>query len=348
MLFKWWKLGHEDRPRIWRLYGWFSGLATCGSCIGIVSWVAYMQFIVNNFTASELLRDKNDFTNNLRFADYARWKAAYLVTYAVEFLCLSAAQLMVLDRMSEFAAARVSDTARWVTAGRGVMAVVVLGNAVGLAGNMAAAARMSAVSERSMAAFEQFAANNRSLGVYFALQSKQLNDEAETISSVQAFCEAVVLLIIVLAFAVVGITCLTRVKLMLRVGGADAAAVAAGKQVRSQILGTTATLFVAFLLRSVFAFMDAVSGAASNGSNSCRGNTIGFCNATCYNTYTHMESWMTRTPEFRVSIVLISFPVSLLVALWGMTSGLMRRLMMRNSTRRDVEVSGESRVMVDK
>jgi hypothetical protein len=347
MLFKWWKLGHEDRSRIWRLYGWFSGLAACGSCIGIVSWVAYMQFIVNNFTASELLRDKNNFSNNLRFADYARWKAAYLVTYAVEFLCLSAAQLMVLDRMSEFAAARVSDTARWVTAGRGVMAVVVLGNAVGLAGNMAAAARMSAVYERSMLAYEQFAANNRSLGEEFAFQSKRLNDEAETISSVQAFCEVVVLLIIVLAFAVVGITCLARVKLMLRVGGADAAAVSAGKQVRSQILGTTATIFVAFLLRSVFAFMDAVSGAVSNSSNSCRGNTVGLCNATCYNMYTHMENWMTRTPEFRVSIVLISFPVSLLVALWGMTSGLMRRLM-RNSTQRDVEVSGESRIMVDK
>jgi hypothetical protein len=309
-----------------------------------------MQFIVNNFTASELLRDTNEqrqISNNLRFADYARWKAAYLVTYAVEFLCLSAAQLMVLDRMSEFAAARVSDTARWVTAGRGVMAVVVLGNAVGLAGNMAAAARMSDVYERSMSAYEQFAANNRILGEAFAFQSKQLNDEAETISSVQAFCEVVVLLIIILAFAVVGITCLARVKLMLRLGGADAAAVSAGKQVRSQILGTTATIFVAFLLRSVFAFMDAVSGAASDSSNSCRGNTIGLCNATCYNMYTHMENWMTRTPEFRVSIVLISFPVSLLVALWGMTSGLMKRLM-RNSTRRDVEVSGESRVMVNK
>jgi hypothetical protein len=346
MLFKWWQLGHEDRSRIWRLYGWFSGLATCGSCIGIVSWVAYMQFIVNNFTASELLRQR-DLSNHLRFADYARWKAAYLVTYALEFLCLSAAQLMVLDRMSEFAAARVSDTARWVTAGRGVMAVVVLGNAVGLAGNMAAAARMSAVYERSMSAYEQLSANNISLGEEFAVQSKQLNDEAETISSVQAFCEVVVLLIIILAFAVVGITCLARVKLMLRLGGADAAAVSAGKQVRSQILCTTATIFVAFLLRSVFAFMDAVSGAASNGSNSCRGNTIGFCNATCYNMYTHMESWMTRTPEFRVSIVLISFPVSLLVALWGMTSGLMKRLI-RNSTRRDVEVSGESRIMVNK
>jgi len=68
------------------------------------------------------------------------WRAAFLVTYAVEFLCLSAAKLMVLDRMSVFAApqgARLQK--RWAAAGRVVMAAVVLGNAVGLAANAAAA-----------------------------------------------------------------------------------------------------------------------------------------------------------------------------------------------------------------
>ena len=175
----------------------------------------------------------------------------------------------------------------------------------------------------------------------FARASKSLNDEAETISSVQAFCEVVVLLIIVLAFAVVGISCLGRVKLLLQKGGHDAAALTAGRQIRSQILGTTATIFVTFLLRSVFAIMDAVSGAQSDSKNVCRGNSVGLCNTTCFNMYTHIESWMNRTPEFRSSIVLISFPISLLVALWGMTSGLMRRLI---RTRQDAE-SVEGRIM---
>ena len=342
MLFKWWQLGDEDRSRVWRLYGWFSGLTTCGSCIGIVSWVAYMQYTVNDFTASDLLR-KNDpsFSNHLRFAEYARWKAAYLVTYAAEFLCLSASQLMVLDRMSEFAAARASDTARWAAAGRGVMAVVVLGNAVGLAGNMAAAARMSAVYDSSTSAYESYAANNRVAGSSNFSLTKQLNDEAKTIQSVQAFCEVVVLLIIVVAFTVVGISCLGRVKLLLRAAHINTAAVSEGNHIRSQILGTTATIFVTFLLRSVFAIMDAVSGAQSDSKNVCRGNSVGLCNATCYNMYTHMESWMNRTPEFRSSIVLISFPISVLVALWGMTSGLMRRLI---RTRQDAE-SVEGRIM---
>ena len=342
MLFKWWQLGDEDRSRVWRLYGWFSGLTTCGSCIGIVSWVAFMQYTVNNFTASDLLRNNDPlFLNHLRFAEYARWNAAYLVTYAAEFLCLSASQLMVLDRMSEFAAARASDTARWAAAGRGVMAVVVLGNAVGLAGNMAAAARMSAVYDSSTSAYESYAANNRVAGFSNFSLTKQLNDEAKTISSVQSFCEVVVLLIIVVAFTVVGISCLRRVKLLLRTALINTAAVCEGNHIRSQILGTTATIFVTFLLRSVFAIMDAVSGAQSDSKNVCSGNTVGLCNATCFNMYTHMESWMTRTPEFRSSIVLISFPISLLVALWGMTSGLMRRLI---RTRQDAE-SVEGRIM---
>jgi hypothetical protein len=219
---------------------------------------------------------------------------------------------------------------------------------------MAAAARMSAVYGSSTSAYATYAANisgamDRKSTVFleigkFASASKTLNDEAETISSVQAFCEVVVLLIIVLAFAVVGISCLGRVKLLLQKGGHDAAALTAGRQIRSQILGTTATIFVTFLLRSVFAIMDAVSGALSDSFNSCSGNTAGLCNSTCYNIHTHMESWMARTPEFRVSITLISFPISLLVALWGMTSGLMRRLIHRRSESMRAGSEGSSKL----
>jgi hypothetical protein len=33
-----------------------------------------------------------------------------------------------------------------------------------------------------------------------------------------------------------------------------------------------------------------------------------------------MSQWMSITPEFQVTIVLVSSPLTLLVALWGMTS----------------------------
>ncbi len=44
------------------------------------------------------------------------------------------------------------------------------------------------------------------------------------------------------------------------------------------------------------------------------------CVASCHNVFTHITQWAARTPEFQVMIVLVSSPLALLVALWGMTS----------------------------
>ena len=48
----------------------------------------------------------------------------------------------------------------------------------------------------------------------------------------------------------------------------------------------------------------------------------------CANVYTHISIWMTSTPEFQLLIVLVSSPLALLVALWGMTSTTMLHLML--------------------
>ena len=40
-----------------------------------------------------------------------------------------------------------------------------------------------------------------------------------------------------------------------------------------------------------------------------------------------MLNWMALTPEFQLLIVLVSSPVALLVALWGMTSNATLQLM---------------------
>ena len=91
--------------RVWVLYGWFSGLMLCGSCFGVVAWGAYMQILVlsfnmNNPSSTPLSVAQLD----LMEAQTMLWLAAFIVTYAIEFLLLSAAKLMVLDRMTEFAA----------------------------------------------------------------------------------------------------------------------------------------------------------------------------------------------------------------------------------------------------
>ena len=45
-----------------------------------------------------------------------------------------------------------------------------------------------------------------------------------------------------------------------------------------------------------------------------------FCDPSCFNVFTHIAQWSANTPEFQVTVVLVSSPLTLLVALWGMTS----------------------------
>ena len=82
---------------------------------------------------------------------------------------------------------------------------------------------------------------------------------------------------------------------------------------------TTVVVFVAFVVRSVQSTMLAVARQLQDGATTCPGVT-GFCDASCNNVFTHITQWAARTPEFQVTVVLVSSPLTLLVALWGMTS----------------------------
>ena len=78
----------KRRWRMWRLYGWFSGLMLCGSCFGAVAWGAAMQNLVLTFNAfnnpsSNLTKAQH----HLMLAQLFSWLAAFVVVYAVEFLC---------------------------------------------------------------------------------------------------------------------------------------------------------------------------------------------------------------------------------------------------------------------
>ena len=85
---------------------------------------------------------------------------------------------------------------------------------------------------------------------------------------------------------------------------------------------TTAVVFVAFVLRSVQSTMLAVSRQLQDGADGlrrCPGMTT-LCDPSCFNVFTHINQWAGNTPEFQVTVVLVSSPLTLLVALWGMTS----------------------------
>ena len=101
MFYLWWRMDEENRARVWRLYGWFTALMSFGSCAGTVAWAARMMSFENFFKAN----DKQDKFQKASFSALAyRWSDVFFVAYAIEFMCLSTAKLMVLDRMSAFAA----------------------------------------------------------------------------------------------------------------------------------------------------------------------------------------------------------------------------------------------------
>ncbi len=320
MLCLWRRMGEEDRGRLWQLYGWFSGLTTCGSCFGAVAWAARMMQLVNGFKGY----DSAAFAEQLSLYALANnWDSAFLVTYAVEFLCMCAAKLMVLDRMMVFAAQPGAGMPKlWAAAGRAVMAAVVLGNAAGLAANAAAAVHSQKAAEAQSTASAYYAANNTKDGDEFYLLSQHELQLAGSIASVQRFAEVAVLLLIVVAFAVVGALCArilyTRVKPIGVDADYDAFIAMVGRTLRRQMLGTTAFIFVTFLLRSVYSTMLAVALQLQDSDKDCPGaKTI--CDA-CFNQYAHIAQWMFYTPEFQQAIILISSPVAQLVALWGMTT----------------------------
>ncbi len=340
----WRLMGTEDRRRVWRLYGWYSALMFCGSCFGAVAWAARMMSLVNGLKAN-LGATPNSVEHLSWSAFHLNWRAVFLVTYAIEFMCLNSAQLMVLDRMTIFIAPQ-GDSMRksWAAGQRVVMATVVLGNVVGLAANVAAAARVQKVSEAFSTASALIASNNTKDGLEYIASANVLT-EVNLISSmvsVQYFCEVAVLLLIIAVFAVVAVLCAHRISSVLTVLGASGPEMisaglrmqlaAIGKQLRQEVVVTTGFVFVAFLLRAVASTMLAVAFQFQDtrATGVCPG-AISVCDE-CYNVFTHMLRWSTFTPEFQTLVVFASSPLALLVALWGMTSKLALQLMTSRNT----------------
>jgi hypothetical protein len=350
-VFYWWRrMVEEDRGRVWRLFGWFSGLMAFGSCVGAVAWAAYMMFVENLFKANTSTTKVEEMMSQ---ALAYSWRAAFLVTYSFEFLCLSVAQLMVLDRLAAFAAPQGTRLQTlWAASWRAVMAAVVLCDVVGLAANAAAAVRYHKAAQASSTASAYYAANNTEDGFSFNLLSQQEVQRGGTILSVQLFSEVAVLLLIVIAFVVVGVLSARHLTSSLTIfdeastrASQDerrqmAAAAATGRALRHRFVATTAFVFVTCVLRAAFSTMYALAFQLRDTvTASCRG-----CDE-CRTQYGLMTVWFTYTPEFQLLIVLVSSPVTLLVALWGMTSKSTLQLMKSSGREALFELTRVKRVL---
>ena len=336
----------EGRKRVWRLYGWFTGLMLCGSCFGVVSWSTRMNALVYLFQHNDLVASRDTELLPQAFSIFAlsrRWNVASVVTSAFEFLCLSVAQLMVLDRMSDFVAPQ-GDVGRkwWVVGGRAVMAAVVLCNTVGIAATVASTVYLQKSADAYSATSVLIGSNSTRNDALTYLASGRSNGQlSQSIASVRSFCDVAALLLIVLVFVVVGIACIRRLSSALTIldtAGPDMAtqhqlrfrvvgvAIALGRQLRHEVIVTTSYIFISFLLRCVVSTLLAIANQSQDTAKTCPGVTS-LCDASCYNVYTHIVQWNSYTPEFQSAVVLISSPLTLLVALWCMTSKLTLQLM---------------------
>jgi hypothetical protein len=80
-----------------------------------------------------------------------------------------------------------------------------------------------------------------------------------SISSVQMLCEVIVLLLIVIEFGELDVLSARRESSMLLGVDAASSAAATGRALRLQILGTTAFVFISFLIQSALSIMFAVT-----------------------------------------------------------------------------------------
>jgi hypothetical protein len=322
MLLRWLRIDREEREKLWPLYGWFTTLMTGGSCFGMVSWVSWMQRCLYYYKVSDSPFFFNNAKNLNSLAIASRWTAAFKVSYAAEFLCITAAKLLTLDRMVDFATPLAdARRKRWMVMKRVVMAAVLAINAVGLGGNIGAAALNAKTADSYAAA--SAACCNSTLAFETLTASLQHESDAFELSSVQMWCEVAVLLLVLSAFAVAGAVGLARVRSTMRsmTEPQRRLSITASNQLQLQIFSTTALIFVSFLLRSVFSSMFAVANQLQEVKcDKVSRDKLSLCKEDCYNDFFHMRVWMASTPEFQLIVVLLSSPITVLVALWGMTS----------------------------
>jgi hypothetical protein len=103
---------------------------------------------------------------------------------------------------------------------------------------------------------------------------------------------------------------------------------AAGRRMRLRIVGTAAFVFVTFLLRAVYSTMFALGNELQNDGNRVNCPSAPLCDASCFNSYFLMRTWILYTPEFQLMVVLISSPLAMIVALWGMTNAHTRQVLL--------------------
>jgi len=186
-----------------------------------------------------------------------------------------------------------------------------------------------------------YASGNIEAGAACVQRSKEQRQASTRAASVQRFSEVVLLVMMIVAFCVVGVNSYQIILNALR------ALIGASKMMRSQnksvvpiqgaavnmdrdlfdeansqgillkhkVTSTFVFAFLAVLVRSVFTVMFALGAGFNNNSNTCSRSEC----SPCKNVYSHVLFWLVYTPVFQQTVLLFASPLASLVALWGMS-----------------------------
>jgi hypothetical protein len=277
---------------------------------------------------------------NLERSGENRFAAMYYLLYPFELSFVVAAQLLVLHRLQKLSWADSASARMRLICRRAFMSSVVILNVLGALSDVVAAVYFIQAADAESQAADAWASNSSASANSLQLVGRKQKAAASNAVAVQRFCEMIMLLLIITAFLIVGakssrvITSALRtlsvaeqkasslIGISLAEGAGTnktlqilALASTAGRLLQRKIVLTFVFVFVTLLLRSVFSVMFAIALAFQDMGSGCAKNV---CD-TCYNTYSHITFWILYIPLFQQLVMLIASPLSLLVALWGMS-----------------------------
>jgi len=317
---QWKRLDASDQDAIWHLFGVFTFALFVGSVCGVVTWSLYLTLDVLYIDALSLganndAKDLGKSSAELG-ASYTLY-AAHLVFKSLAFMFVSVTKLMVLDRMTQFAMKRAQEALvrRMGTVQRAVLCIVLVVNAVAVAASLASTPYFSLAAGADASAATAFSSNQTEAGASLRLEARRHASVGNTCVAVAQVCFVICLLVIMTAFVGAGVFVAVRIRHFLAgVGlGQSASAARSARYLLLQTCITVAVVFVTFLIRTAFEMVLTLANFY-NLNISC-----GICDS-CQSVYYLMRVWTDAIPEVNAIIIALAEPLTLLVALWGMTS----------------------------
>lgn len=358
MFFFWYRLNADQKKKVWRLYGFFTGLGCIGSIFGAIASYAEIRFEENLF---EAVFEQNLAKKMTWSAEVSFWVSILALPESLNILFINVTLLMVLDRIIHVAfATSIGLNPRIVLAERVVMAIVVSLSMISVgfsAVNTESCHRMVPLLRNAAAA----AAINQTDSALEYNEQAQALVSPYTYQAVQS-AESASFLFMVANFIVVLRICSRRIQQIneraiaesssrlaeqnsnasngaprngipisdnasdsaVRVSFHTSALLQNMKDVHLQILVTVAFVFVALLVITAVKLIDVISDAFQN---DCSDQTDHFIDChPCRNNFGLAQIWYRLTPELWSLGVSMPQPLALLVALWAMTSKFMLQM----------------------